>query len=171
MASTRLHAGGLAHDAMRLRGGAGNRNLKGAADEQKEATIEKKISPNRLMVQVPNRFGCPSSTTHRPPSSPRFSGCIVNRNVHMPPGTRKEHPNTLELSMLEARAPLVHAETARFPGSLFETKRVTLTCMPFSPISSKDNSICAVNTKRMEELGLFNGDTILVKGRFVATLI
>jgi len=121
MASTRLHAGGLAHDAMRLRGGAGNRNLKGAADEQKEATIEKKISPNRLMVQVPNRFGCPSSTTHRPPSSPRFSRCIVNRNVHMPPGTRKEHSNTPALSMLEARAPLVHAETARFPGSLFET--------------------------------------------------
>jgi hypothetical protein len=58
MASTRLHAGGLAHDAMRLRGGAGNRNLKGSEDAENEATIEKKISPNRLMVQVPNRWEC-----------------------------------------------------------------------------------------------------------------
>lgn len=67
-ASTRLHAGGLSRDAMRLRGGAGNRNLKGQEDEKKEETIEKKISPNRLMVQVPNR-----SASMSPSAPPRLS--------------------------------------------------------------------------------------------------
>jgi len=71
-------------EAMRLRGGAGNRNLKGAKEEESETNVEVKISPNRLLVEAPD---------------------------------------------------------------------------------SKDNSICAVNAKRMEELGIFNGDTVLIKGR------
>eukprot|EP00282_Hemiselmis_andersenii_P031211 CAMPEP_0169459816 /NCGR_PEP_ID=MMETSP1042-20121227/18150_1 /TAXON_ID=464988 /ORGANISM="Hemiselmis andersenii, Strain CCMP1180" /LENGTH=807 /DNA_ID=CAMNT_0009572255 /DNA_START=50 /DNA_END=2471 /DNA_ORIENTATION=+ len=71
-------------EAMRLRGGAGNRNLKGATEVESETTLEKKISPNRLLVEVPD---------------------------------------------------------------------------------STDNSICAVSTKRMEELGIFNGDTVKIKGR------
>jgi len=31
--------------------------------------------------------------------------------------------------------------------------------------SSQDNSVVALNTQRMEELGLFNGDTVLIRGR------